>query len=302
MLVSPEDLSVSDLPGVSHHSIVLQADGNGVLYSSFTQAQSGQSVMVKATAGVNYRFNRWLVESGNVQLQNASSAETSFVMGNEGVLLRAVFDALPTYGLLISDDGHGYGVADIDSAADLVTVSITAYPNPYFTFKEWVVVQGIVTNVDPHRTHTSFTMPAEFVELRATFNRFTRCDEAGMGTLSEPYVIYFEEQMADLANQVNGGRDMSGVYFSLQEDISLGNYTDWQAIGDSTGNAFRGEFDGNGFTISDVTIAPPRETPWNNSEPDCYIGLFGCIDGGSVKNVSVQGTLLPQQLDRKSVV
>ena len=70
--------------------------------------------------------------------------------------------------------------------------------------------------------------------------------------------------------------NLSGKYI-LMNDISLFGY-DWEAIGDS-GNAFTGEFNGNGYVISNLTINKPNEQ---------YQGLFGYVYGGTVENIGLE--------------
>lgn len=67
-------------------------------------------------------------------------------------------------------------------------------------------------------------------------------------------------------------------HYKLVSDIDLSGYSDWQPIGDKD-NAFTGVLDGNGFTIKNVTIKSSDTNP---------IGLFGKIDGGTVKHLFVE--------------
>lgn len=56
-----------------------------------SEAYAGQAVTVKATASDGYTFEGWEVQTGGVELADASAAETTFVMGDSEVQLVAVF-------------------------------------------------------------------------------------------------------------------------------------------------------------------------------------------------------------------
>lgn len=116
----------------------------------------------------------------------------------------------------------------------------------------------------------------------------------GTGTESDPYEIYYDYQMHDLAQRVNGGNNFAGKYFLLMNDIStLG---DWTPIGNNNGEPyyseteeavsrrFAGVFDGGGYTLEGYDVAKETATG-----VDTYAGLFGYIAaGGAVKNLNVE--------------
>lgn len=90
--------------------------------------------------------------------------------------------------------------------------------------------------------------------------------ESGNGTQSDPYIIKIGEQLAYLAQQVNGGTTYAGTYFKLGNSIDLGGH-EWTPIG-----SFKGHFDGNGYSIYGLKV---------NSTSD-YAGLFGDVGNNSV--------------------
>jgi len=93
---------------------------------------------------------------------------------------------------------------------------------------------------------------------------------------SSPYMLTTADQLAGLAQLVNNGTDsFSGKTIQLDADISLSAYADWTPIGTST-NPFKGTFDGQNHTISDLTINTPTQK---------FVGLFGKINpGDSIKS------------------
>lgn len=104
------------------------------------------------------------------------------------------------------------------------------------------------------------------------------------GTLPQPvdgvYNIVTASQLAAVAKAVNSGTSMSGMTVRLSNDIDLQNFQ-WTPIG-NTDNPFRGNFDGNGYTIANLYID-------NSGKPACPAGLFGKALGNSLKDVNIDG-------------
>ncbi|MHC4467368.1 MAG: GLUG motif-containing protein [Planctomycetota bacterium] len=107
----------------------------------------------------------------------------------------------------------------------------------------------------------------------------------GTGTADDPYLIYTAKEMQTIAAR----RDDWDKHFKLMADISLADYTghSYKRIGDSTsvnyiyGGEFRGFFDGNFHTISDFSYFA------TSSNLDNYIGLFGYVYRGTIKNLTL---------------
>lgn len=93
------------------------------------------------------------------------------------------------------------------------------------------------------------------------------------------YQIGSGAELAWLAQEVN--KSYSGTYnAALTKDIDLGG-EDWTPIGKSSSYAFKGIFDGQNHVISGLKV----ET--NSTDQ----GLFGYINGGTVKNLTVDGAV-----------
>lgn len=114
----------------------------------------------------------------------------------------------------------------------------------------------------------------------------------------EPYEIHSAADLAGLAQLVNGIRssswpwgmeyvDFAGKTITLMTDIDLGangaSGLEWPMIGDDDNNPFRGTFNGNGHTISNVFVD-------NNYDGfihyDRVAGIFG-YNGGTIRNLTV---------------
>jgi len=99
----------------------------------------------------------------------------------------------------------------------------------------------------------------------------------GIGTLESPYQICSWSQL-------NATRNNLSCSYVLISDLSSSdlNYSglgdDWQPIGTGSGaDSFSGNFNGNGYTISNLTI--------NKPEVNC-VGLFGVVSG-NITNVDL---------------
>lgn len=103
----------------------------------------------------------------------------------------------------------------------------------------------------------------------------------GSGTEADPYLVQSASDLQTIAETVNDGNTLSGVYFELDGNIALAG--EWTPIGSYSAKAFQGIFDGNGYTISGLSIIAPEGT---------HAGLFGYVGtSGTVKNLNVTGAL-----------
>ena len=98
--------------------------------------------------------------------------------------------------------------------------------------------------------------------------------------------IATKEQLVAFANRVNGGDGMSRVLVKLTDNIDLAGM-EWTPIGQAgtsygATNYFQGIFDGQGYTISNMTITQ------TNDGKNYAAGFFGFIDGAeiTVRNVN----------------
>ncbi len=98
----------------------------------------------------------------------------------------------------------------------------------------------------------------------------------GSGTENDPYLIEIPEHLHNV-------RGFYWAHFLQIADIDLEVFpwnTDkgWQPIGDDY-KKFSGSYDGNGFTISNLTIRRPDEN---------WAGLFGYVYGANLKNIDIK--------------
>lgn len=109
----------------------------------------------------------------------------------------------------------------------------------------------------------------------------------GTGTAEDPYQIGSAAALAEFRDKVNRGeRDADAVLIAnidLSEICSDAKDTSWTPIGNAqtvNGPTYKGTFDGQGHSVKNLYIAGSENA-----------GLFGYINGGTVKNLRVSGSI-----------
>ncbi len=144
-------------------------------------------------------------------------------------------------------------------------VPLVATPVPGYRFDTWTGTATVAPNNLP-----SATLTVNAVNSMAMAN-FIPDFAGGTGMIGDPYLV---SNIAQLKNMNN----FRSSVFKLTANIDLISELNWTPIGDSTTN-FTGEFDGDVFTITNLTI--------NQSIQDR--GLFGVTNNAIIKNVTLTG-------------
>jgi len=103
-------------------------------------------------------------------------------------------------------------------------------------------------------------------------------DMTGGGTSSDPWLIHNVNELQFMKYDLSS-------FFELANSFSAAATTTWNSglgfdpVGDG-GNGFTGTFDGNGYTITGLTINRPGES---------NVGLFGYTNGATIQNVGLVG-------------
>ena len=111
----------------------------------------------------------------------------------------------------------------------------------------------------------------------------------GSGTESDPYIIATEDDLDNMASIVDENNDFSGKFFRMDSDLDFTGRKIYELM-DNTfeviGNnekPFRGTFDGNGHTISGITLDNAYELQ----------GIFAFVEEeGTVKNLTLTGSTI----------
>ena len=108
-----------------------------------------------------------------------------------------------------------------------------------------------------------------------TFKSTYPTEILGSGTEEDPFLIYARPNLEKLNATTPVNYRKGGFYYKQMDDIVIKG--EWTPIGDST-YSFNGKYDGNNKTIS-IKIDDGQEY---------YTALFGCIDSGSVSNLTIK--------------
>lgn len=143
----------------------------------------------------------------------------------------------------------------------------------------------------------NFTAKAEEPATTQTWNGLVSTEfGGGDGTQNNPYKILTAEQLAFLAQSVNGGETYLNQYFKLENNIKLNdisNFENWETetplnawtpIGSDTKYHFDGFFDGNGKTISGMFV--------NYGNRRGLFGVVGNGTNGTVTNLNITDSLV----------
>ena len=93
----------------------------------------------------------------------------------------------------------------------------------------------------------------------------------------ETYYLTTSDDLVKLQDLVTSGVDTAGVTFELMNNIDMSGVA-FRGIGTQSSNSFKGDFKGNNYVISNLTI--------NTTE--AYVGLFGYVSGGSIDSLGIK--------------
>ena len=105
----------------------------------------------------------------------------------------------------------------------------------------------------------------------------------GLGTAVSPYQISTADQLKlfrDIVNGTGGQTPNRGACAVLTANIDLNNEP-WTPIGPDTDSAYTGAFDGQGYTVRNLSITGDFKRA----------GLFGCVKDGSIRKLTVAGSV-----------
>ncbi len=112
---------------------------------------------------------------------------------------------------------------------------------------------------------------------------FAQYSGTGAGTESNPYLIFNQTQLSQMANFQN----QDGVVFRLMKDLDLTDWINennpqqgWIPIGVES-SPFKGKLLGNNKTISGLSITRTSSS---------YVGFFGYLDGATIENLTIKGS------------
>ena len=217
----------------------------------FSEEPAAQNDAVYVSvASLGYASNQEALDAGEVLYIDALAvwgADSSYVdkNGNPCPQWLAYNDETVYTGMYngIEDPCSGAGIWEI-----LMNSGYAPYLEPGKEYSSWIAV-CVGNNANVPNIPNKPNNPDADLWDGTVANSFG----GGDGSEQNPYLIYTGAQLAYLASQTNNGIAYSGCYFKLMNDIDLNNIN-WTPIGVSGARIFSGNFDGNFFTIYNISI------------------------------------------------
>ena len=160
-----------------------------------TPNKPAQGVKVTITANepeIGYKFDRWTTDSTDVSFLNATSQETTFTMPNHDVTVTATY-VKATYNISVTDCVAEKGEDTVGYAYYGDVIKVTAYPAPTGkVFDTWVVTGLDTTGMDLTNPEITFNMPANAVEIKATYGEAKYKVNVTGGTVDKARAKYGE--------------------------------------------------------------------------------------------------------------
>ena len=227
---------------------------------------------------------------------NTSTATDQTVTLGDGFSLRLQWEAGTN--VIIHDSGYGW---EINSTSGYVTYTVACASGRYFaTHLEMKNNEGSQRMLDTenHAINPDFDYAYQLSQSYNSSQGFGRLvitytDAPPISLLTSPsdntYNITSKRDLAVLAGYVNGGKhDCTGLTFQQMNNITCdATYTPiGYYLGTNNQASFHGTYDGQGYTISGITV-----NRTGNTDADNLVGLFGYVyyksssDYGTVRNV-----------------
>lgn len=109
------------------------------------------------------------------------------------------------------------------------------------------------------------------------------------------------DELKQFANAVACGHSYAGEQVALEADIDLAGI-EWNPIG-IRGKPFKGEFLGNGHTISNLTITSLTDKMTDSRGYEVYVGFFGYTEDATIKRIVLENAniSIPNRNNAESV-
>ena len=159
----PDSMVVLTAKYKALQSITLE---NGKAYAGgeeITTAKKGTEVTIKADDLDGKVFDQWKIVSGNVTLEDANKAETTFTMPAESISLEAVYNTIHSIHTT-------FCTADPASAIVGTEITVTAESREGYVFDRWEASDGVKLTEDG--LTAKFTMPDHDVTIEAKYKQY----------------------------------------------------------------------------------------------------------------------------------
>jgi hypothetical protein len=113
-------------------------------------------VIINAGSKIGYDFSHWEIDEGNITLEDANESTTTFIMGENPVIITAQWKLYTVTVNLNGGNGNPSGEGEYASG-DTVTINAGTREEEY-RFSHWGIEYGIITLDDINSATTTFTM------------------------------------------------------------------------------------------------------------------------------------------------
>lgn len=230
---------------------------------------------------------RIVVDGEPITLANGSAKPVGSAASSDAYLedLTVTADSSP----LTLEPSFSNSVTDYTSSVgnDTTSVSVTARPS---NSSSVVAINGEVANADNSYTVDvaldlgENTIPIVVTAPDGTTQKTYTVTVTRNEAIPQHITISTADELMDFADKVNNGpyqgKDTEDMLVELIADIDMSGYT-WTPIDFSEDLLFFGTFDGNDYTISNLSIT-------NAPENESYLGLFGATTA-TIRDVHISG-------------
>ena len=258
------NVSVSGGTVSSSHDAAIYNGGTGNVSVSGGTISGGTYGGYNASTGLIYLSGAdAAISGGNADIASATSGT---IIANDGGTTPTYYsgDSVSVFYSSLISSGTTVAVSGVSSGVNdnLFSIANSGY---YLELNEITGDLNIIVIADKWLDSTSYYSTAWYTE----------------NPNATSFTISTAAELAGLAYLVNNGTDtFSGDALTLANNLTV-NKHEWTPIG-AASRPFSGTFNGSGKAISGLYI--------DESGSD-YQGLFGYIDGGAVKNLTVSGSV-----------
>lgn len=318
------DAEWPEIPSVGNSaSADVSTDENGVVTTEITINGEGMSATVPAgvqlTQGTsNLTLSIRDVENSEANVTLAEGEELrsldvhidGIADGNTTPIAVTLTEALPK--------GLNLGNYTLHHVEDGVTESMTALADGETPAHNTFTYDPATGDVTLYMA--SFSEVALVSNTDNAWNGNVDKDLKGDGTASNPYIIATADELAGMSQLVSDSDNHASAHYRLVANVNFGGYENYWVNGvidvtqikervfypigywakqDGTnaagetyydyGNGFSGVFDGNGNTVSGICQRTwDMDGNYDYGYWDAAMGLFGYVNGGTVKNLTIR--------------
>ena len=295
-IVSGDAEYTANFTALDNHSVNCAVSSEGGILVDKATAYHGETVTIGAQPADGYSFSSWSVidADGN----DIAVTNNHFLMPDSDVIVMASFVA--GYTIDIAEVMYGSISADKTSAAQGVTVTLTATPANGYQLDVWKVYQTDDVDATVTVSGNSFVMPAHNVTVCAIFGLQPGGEVAiGSGTTTSYYMPTFESYRYSLSEQIYTAAEVGGagtissisfyssasknitraldIYMKNTDKTAFGNSTDWENVS-TLYRVFSGNVSFNTSGWTTINLSTPFEY-------DGVSNLLICVDDHTGKGL-----------------